>query len=345
MKFLRSSFLVFLVVLITGCSDNSSSNSSGSTTNASYAYVTDGANLKVIDITDPTAPTFESSITTFTSYFVSVSPGVAYVATADAINPYISLIDISNPSIPALALAMPKDNTIGITFLSDLYTDNGIGYLTDLNGGLHTVDLINASFNLQVNTGADAMSVTKTQNNLFTLEQAGGLTLYDLTNPSNPIATGVSNNLDVDISSYGDGSFLNYHSWLETDGTSLYVANIIDKKLKKFDTGTLTLQSEILIDGHATTFSIDDNIAYITMKPGTNAPLQNSYDGIKMYDLTTFTLLDSIALSGTRGCAVNGDYVYVTDANALHIYNISSGSFVLESSLAAGAGNYVALGE
>lgn len=339
--------LTFIMVLplVFSCSDNSSSDPSGSTTIPKYAYITDGNDLKVINVATPTAPTFVSSIAVNSSYFVSVSPNIAYVAQYDATAPYLSLIDLSNANAPVVSQTVPKNNGLAFKLLSDMYTVNNVGYLTDTYGGFYLIDLTNSNFNLQVNSGADAMSLTKIQNELFVIDQASGLHSYNVSSPGNPVLTGTSNTLDIDSASYADSPFGQYHSWVETDGTYLYVANTIDKKIKQFDAATLTLINEVLIDGYPTAFALHDGRAYVTMKASSNAPLQTSYDGVRMYDLATLSLVDMKPLNKTSGIALNNNHAYVTDEDGLHIYDVSGNNFVLQSTLAVGFGNFIALGQ
>lgn len=344
-RIIKSIYLIAIVLFAFSCSDNSSSSSSGSTTTPQYAYITDGADLKIIDVAIPTSPVLVNTIAINTSYFVSVSPNVAYVAQYDALEPYISLVDISNPVTASIASTIPKDNTLAFSLLSDMFTVNGVGYLTDFYKGLHVVDLVNLNFSSQVNLGGDAMSLTKVQDELFVIDQTSGLHAYDVTVPGSPTVTGNVNNTDIDIASYGDTPFGQYHSWVETDGTFLFVANTNDKKIKKFDAATLTLISEVSIGGYPTAFAIDNGTAYVTMKASVNAPLQTSYDGIRMYDLATLSLIDTKPLSNTSGIALNGNYAYVTDSNGLHIYDVSTNSFVIQSTFLSGFGNFIALGQ
>jgi hypothetical protein len=340
-------FLTILCLsIIFSCSENSSSDSGGSSSlTPNYAYVTSNNSLKIIDITNVNNLTMSSSISLSTPYYVSVSPNVAYVAQYDATAPYISLINISNPLSPTLATAIPKDNTLAFSFLSDMYTIQGVGYLTDLFRGVHVIDLINSNFSSQVNQGSDAMSITKIMNTLFVIDQANGLHSIDISNPSNLTLTGVSNTTDIDIASYPDAPYGNYHSWVENDGTYIYVANIFDKKIKKFDANTLTLLNDVSIEGYTTAFAIKNGIGYVTTKASANAPLQTSFDGIKMIDLNTMSILDAKPLNGASGVALNDDSAYITDTNGLHVYDVSSGSLILQSTLATGNGNYIALGE
>ena len=342
MKKIKILALLLISLVLIKCDDNSSSNSGGSTLTPQYAYITDGTDLKILDVANPTNPTYVDDVSVNTSYFVSVSPDVAYVAQYDAAEPYLSLVNTSNSSL--LTSTIAKSSANNFSLLSDMFTIQGTGFITDLYRGLNTIDTVSPTVTTS-NTGSDTMSLTKLGNNLYIIDQLNGLSIYDVSIPSNPTYTGVRNNTDIDTFSYLDSPFGQYHSWVENDGTYIYVANIIDKKLKKFDATTLSLLGEVDIEGYATAFVIDVGRAYITMKASANAPLQSGSDSVRMYNLFTMALLDYEILNKASGVAVNGNYAYVTDSNALHIYDISSGGFVFESTTPSGYGNFIALGE
>ncbi|NRD21383.1 hypothetical protein HNV08_15105 [Winogradskyella eckloniae] len=339
-------FAITIGLCVVNCSDNSSSSSSGGTINPQYAYITDGNELKIVDVATASSPSFVGSIALNSSYFVSVSPDVAYVAQYDAVEPYLSVINVSNPSNPQVFGNMPKSNTNAFSLISDMFTLNGVAYLTDIYRGLHVLDISNPNvLTSQLNMGGDAMSLTKIQNELFVIDQANGLHSYNISTPGLPAVTSISNSTDVDTSSYSDAPIGQYHSWVETDGIYLYVANTIDKKIKQFDAATLTLINEVSIEGFPSAFAIHNGYAYVTTKASINAPLQTSFDGVRMYDLATLSLFDLQPLNRASGVALNGDYAYVTDSDGLHIYDISSNDFSFQSTLATGYGNYIALGE
>jgi hypothetical protein len=344
MKTLKTVLILLIAFTFIQCDDNSSSDPGGSTLNPQYAYITDGGDLKIIDVANPSAPTFVNNIAMNTSYFVSVSPDVAYVAQYDAIEPYVNVVNISNVnSLNSTPVA--KNSATNFSILSDLYTILGTAYITDLYRGLNSIDTNTFSGPITTtNTGSDAVSVTKLGNFLYIIDQVNGLSQYNISTPGTPTYTGVNNNTDVDTSSYSNATFGQFHSWLENDGTYLYVANINDKKLKKFDATTLNLISEISIDGHATAFAIHNGFAYITTKAGLS-PLQNSFDGIKMVNLSTMTVVADNSLSLTSGVALNGNYCYVTHMDGLHIFDISAGTLNFVSNFLQGKGNYIALGE
>jgi len=338
-------YLGLLTFLFISCTDSSSSDPDGSDGTALYAYITDGTDFKVIDIATPNAPAFLGSTPMPTGYFVSVSPDIAYVAQYDATAPYVNFVNISTPNNPNSSASIAKNNTLAFSLLSDMYTLQDISYLTDTYRGIHVVDIAGTNFTSQLNMGGDAMSVTKINNTLFVIDQTNGLHSYDVTSPGTPVATTVSNTTDVDTASYPDAPFGQHHSWVENDGTYIYVANSIDKKLKKFDATTLVLIDEYNYEGYATALAIKNGFAFITCKNSANAPLQNGFDGIRMIELSTMTMADFKVLSRTSGVALQGDYAYVTDADGLHVYNISSGDLTNTATLATGFGNFIALGE
>ena len=184
--------LILAIVFIgSSCSDNSSSNPNGSTLTPQYAYITDGSDLKIINVANPTTPTLINTYAAPTSYFVSVSPNIANVAQYDAIAPYINMVNIQNPnSLSSIPLA--KNSTNSFSLLSDMYSIQGTAYITDLYRGLNVVDPSNNS--LFTNMGSDAMSVTGIGAMLYIIDQANGLSKYDISTPSTPTYTGIRNN-------------------------------------------------------------------------------------------------------------------------------------------------------
>ena len=305
---------------------------------ADYAYITDGTNLKIIDVSNPLAPSIAHSIPANTAYYVNVLSGVAYVGYFDATAPFASFVNVANPPTAYIFEDIAKGSNY--RRLSDVSKVDNLVYITDEYRGIHKLDIANSNYT-RVDIH-DAMSITLKGNDFYIIDFAAGIHKYDVTDPYNPIITNVFNLVETDIASYPH-STASFHSWTRTDGNDIYVANIIDKKLKRFNASDLFATSEVIIDGYATAFEISGNFAFITMKPSTDAPLQSSYDGIKMVDLSTMTVVDSKPLSSTSGVAVSANYVYVTDANGLHIYDFSSSTLSLVNTYAPGNGNYISL--
>jgi len=307
---------------------------------ADYVYITDGSNLKIVNVSNVLAPSLETSVIAATSYYVNTSNSIAYVGHFDAIEPFVSFVNITNPPTASIYGAVAK----GASYrrLSDVVVVDDYIYISDEYRGFHKFHLANEDYSIV--DAHETMSMVKKGNDLVIIDFAAALHKIDVTNANAPVITSIySTYTDVDTASYpySNGSF---HSWVRTDGTSLYVANIIDKKLKKFQETQFgyNLVSEVVIDGYATALAISGNYAFVTMKPS-NAPLQSSFDGVKMINLNTMTVVDSKPLTNTSGVAVKLNYVYVTDANGLHIYDLTGGNLNLVSSFNGGFGNYIAI--
>ncbi|TYB77312.1 hypothetical protein ES676_03195 [Bizionia saleffrena] len=306
-----------------------------------YVYITDGSNLKIVNVTNVLSPSLETAIPAPTSYYVNTANSLAYVGHFDATEPFVSFVNIANPPTATIYGSLAKSATYGR--VSDVVEVENYTYISDEYRGFHKFHMASAEYSIV--DGHDTMSMVKNGDDLVIIDLASGLHRIDITDPSTPLVTNTTSApMDVDIASYpySNGSF---HSWTRTDGTYYYVANIIDQKLKKFQQTPAGFQliDEVIIGGHATALDVSGAYAYVTMKPGPDAPLQTSYDGVKMINLNTMSVMDSKPLNNASGVVVNLNYAYVTDANALYIYDMSGGSLNLVSTFNAGYGNYIAV--
>ncbi len=308
---------------------------------AKYAYITDGANLKVIDLTNPIAPAVVQTIATNTSYYVAVVSSIAYVGYFDATAPFVSFVNIANPPTAHIIGTIAKGPDYGR--VSDIIQADNYTYISDEYKGLHILEMSTNTYNRFSTT--DAMSMASIGTDMFMIDQNKELHKYDITMASTPTDINVNIISAVDVASYphSTGSF---HSWVETSNNIVLTASISDTKLKKYDATTLTELADINIGGYATAIAIAGNYAFVTMKPSTDAPLQTSFDGVKMINIANnMSIIDTKPLTNTSGVVVNGNYVYVTDDNGMHIYDTSGANLSLISTFNAGAGNYIALGQ
>jgi hypothetical protein len=343
-KVLISAF--FLTQIIACTNNNSAANPNSSEDNAIYAYVAAGNEFKVIDIQNPTTPALLSTTATDSSFLVETFPFGAIVPSFSQFgNTYLDTISTFDPS-NTVAQNFPS----GVPFLrvTDMYYDNDHIFIGDEYRGLHVFDVNNFSLEVSI-LEYDTMSFTKLNDDMYIIHQDGGVNFsglqkYDFTNISIPQLI-ASNANDIDATSYPTEE-RTHHSWIEHDDSFLYVANLTDKKLKKIDPTNLAVLAELNIQGHVTSLAIEDGYAYITVQPHASEPtLLTGDDAIKVIDLATMTLVDSIDLTEASGVAVLNDYVYVVDSNALHIYNTASGILTLVVSYADGAGMDIALGK
>lgn len=339
-------FVAFLLTQIIACSDNNSSaNSNSSEDNPIYAYVAAGTEFKVIDIQDPTTPALLSSTPTDSSFLVETFPlGAIVPSFSQAGTTYLDTMYTADPSAPVV-----QNFTSGALFLrvTDIFYDEDNIFIGDEYRGLHVFDASN--FGLVVSVlEYDTMSFTRLNGDMYIIHQDAsvnfsGLQKYDFTDINAPVLI-TSNGNDIDAASYPTEE-RTHHSWIEHDDSFLYVANLEDKKLKKIDPSTLAVLAEVDIQGHVTSFAIDDGYAYIAVQPHASEPtLLTGDDGIKVVDLATMTLVDSKDLTEASGVAVFNSYVYVVNSNALHIYSAASGILTLVTSYTDGAGMEIALG-
>jgi len=307
---------------------------------AEHVYITDGSNLKVINVSNPLAPNLIHSIPALTSYYVNTFNSVAYVGHFDAIEPFVSFVNISNPSSASIFGSIAKGANYGR--VTDVVQVDNLTYISDEHKGFHKLHIGNSDYTtVDIH---DVMSMTKKDNSLAIIDFSVGLRKIDVTNAYMPIITNTYNLTDVDIASYPHttGSF---HSWTRTDDSYFYIANINDKKLKKFQETNFgyNLITDVAINGYATAFTIENNYAFITTRASSLAPLQTSFDGITMINLATMTIIDSKPLDNASGVVVKANYAYVTDANGLYIYDISNSSLNLINTYNNGFGNYISL--
>lgn len=337
--------IALLLIQMIACTDNNSAASSDSSEdNAIYAYVAADSQFQVIDIQDPSAPTLLSSTPTDSSFLVETFPFGAIVPSFSQFGTtYLDTVSTFDPVNP-VAQNFPS----GAPFLrvTDMYYDDEFIFIGDEYRGLHVFDL--NTFGLEVSIlDYDTMSFTRLNGDMYIIHQDAsvnfsGLQKYDFTDISAPVLI-TSNGTDIDAASYPTEE-RTHHSWIEHDGSFLYVANLADKKLKKIDPTTLAVLTEVDIQGHVTSLAIQDGYAYITVQPHASEPtLLTGDDAVKVVDLATMTLVDSKALVEASGVAVFDNHVYVVDSTALHIYSTASGILTLVTSFTDGAGMDVAL--
>lgn len=311
-------------------------------TASDYVYITDGTDFKIVNVSDPYLPYTENTIPASTAYFVDVIDDRAYLGYFDAIQPFMDIYNVANPSNLSAIQSIAKSGEFGR--VSDIEKIGDYIYVSDEYKGIHHINTNNGSvFSFE---NHDVMSLSLINNKLACLGIWAGIYGFDVTDPSTPTNSNYTLDVltDIDIASYPytNGSF---HSWMRNNGTYHFVANISDTKLKKVEENQFNyaVVSELDISGYATAFAIDSNYGFITTRASSLAPLQTSYDGIIMVDLSNMTIVDSHTLSNASGVAVKANIAYVTDENGLHIYDVSQGNLNLINTYAPGFGNYISI--
>ncbi|GGG43459.1 hypothetical protein [Bizionia arctica] len=304
-----------------------------------FVYITDGTNLKVVDVTNPISPSLATSVSLPSSHYVKViNRSVAVVGQTASSEPYVSTINITDPESSYVAATTSKSSSN--TILTDaIKLDNKV-ILTDLHS--RNKLFVTATNDMEeIGDAHGGFCITNLNNDHLVLLDGLGVSTYkigfnfQLTFPFLP----------SNVSLLWTSLVGNRFDKIENDGQYAYVANVEGQKLIKLEVNASAINqlSSLNIGGHPSALEIYNNYAYVTMSPTLTTPYNAGFDGIKMIDLNTMQVIDSVMLTNASGVVVKGIYAYVTDANGLHIYNISSGSLNLISTFNQGFGNYISL--
>ncbi|MFA0823650.1 MAG: PGF-pre-PGF domain-containing protein [Methanomethylovorans sp.] len=164
-----------------------------------YAYVGQGQDMLVIDISDPSNPSSVGSVTTPALVNnIAVSGNYAYIANGEN---GLEIVDITNKTAPTIRGNYSTDSANGVA-VSGNYT-----YIADGYNGLIIVDVSNPdvpSHEGTRNTAGYSSSVILSGNYAYVADGADGLVVIDITNPATPTIAGTCDTsgsaLDVAIS-------------------------------------------------------------------------------------------------------------------------------------------------
>lgn len=158
-----------------------------------------------------------------------------------------------------------------------------------------------------VNNGYDKSALTVVGRYAYVAEYSGGLRVYDLSSPTNPIAAGFVDD--------GGGA-----SHIAVAGNYAYLANLSDG-LRVYDVSSPT--NPVCV-GHV----VHSGLAYWLAVNGAYAYLANGGGGLRVYDVSCPTNpvgVGHIDDGGTAyGVAAAGNYVYLANStDGLRIYDVS----------------------
>jgi hypothetical protein len=265
-----------------------------------YAYVAnDHYGLQIIDITDPTNPTFKGSYDAPNqAYDVAVSGNYVYLASFD-----LQIIDISDPSNPIFisSYGTPYIKVAGVAISGDYaYIVGGT------STGLQIIDITdpaNPTFKGTCDEPYLSKKVLIFENYAYIAEPSG-LLIIDVTDPSNPTFKG----------SYDTSWALE----VALSGNYAYVADA-EGGLKIIDVSNPsnpTLEASYDMVNEARGIAVSGNYAYVATSH------RYPYSSDKYSDLQIIDINDpsnpkfkaSYNISGaTSGIAVSGNYAYVTE--------------------------------
>ena len=257
------------------------------------AYVADyDAGLKVIDISNPGAPTSTGGCgTPGSARGVVVSGDYAYVADTGS---GLRVIDISSPGHPSVVGGYDTPgNAVGIAVSGDY------AYVADMAFGLQIIDISNPtspSFEGNYDTPYVAYAVFVSGNRAYVADADSGLKVIDVSNPASPTLTGSYDTPGVamDVAVWGD------YAYVADQASGLQVIDISDPT-------NPTLAGSYNTAGWAYALSLCGDRVYVA-----------DYDaGLQVIDISnpgSPTLVGGYDTPGqARGVAVSGHHAYVGD--------------------------------
>jgi hypothetical protein len=189
----------------------------------SYAYVVDGNSLRIIDVSDPTAPIETGVLEPSGSlYDVAVAGSYAYLANSTR---GLRIIDVSDPADPAeVGLCDTPGNSVGVAVAGNYaYVADGSG------GGLRIIDISDPAVPTEVGfyITYNARDVAVVANYAYVADgSGGGLRIIDVSDPANPIEVGSYGTPGTaeDVAMAGDYAYTaNYYS---SGGGTLHIIDI-----------------------------------------------------------------------------------------------------------------------
>jgi hypothetical protein len=326
-----------------------------------YAYVANLAGMWVLDISDPTDPTYAGRFfTPGYAYGVAISGNYAFVAVSDS---GLSVIDITDPTSPTLAGGCDTPGHAFGVAISGNYAYVADGY----DGGLQVVDIADPTSpalagnydtpgtarsvavsgdyayvvdyaGLQVidiseptsptlagnyDTPDYARDIAISGNYAYVADEASGLQIIDITNPTSPVLAGSH----LTLGSANSIAISGDRAYIADYGQGIYVADVSDPT-------DPTYAASVVLPGDASGITLSGEYAF----------LAGGYEGgvqvIQASDPTSPTPMGSYDTSGNAfRVAISGDYAYVADGiSGLQAIDISDPTNPLPG------GNYSASG-
>jgi hypothetical protein len=265
-----------------------------------YAYVAAGAaGLQIVNVTDRGNPYIEGALDTAgNAYDVRVVGNLAYVADGAA---GLQIVDVSVPAAPVLRGTY---NTTGNA--NDVYVVGNRAYIADGASGLQIIDVTNSAAPVLLgtyDTPGTANGVVVNGNLAVVADGASGVRIINVSNPALPVSVGsivTTNALDVDM-----------------DGNTVYVADytgslktidISNPAIPRLLANTTQPLGGILTDVvKVGRFTFGADVYFVNGVPITD--VSNPSNPLARARLD-FPARDD---NGT-GIAVDGQYIYLTDA-------------------------------
>jgi len=271
-----------------------------------YAYINQGEDFIVLDISNPEAPSELGRLATDGIIKdINVSGSYAYVADSST---GLLIIDISNPATTTLTGSY---DTAGDAY--SVAVSGSYAYIADYSNGLVIIDISNPAAPIltgSYDTAGDARGVAVSGSYAYVSDGSNGLVIIDISNPAAPTLAGIYNTAGYALSIAVSGSY----AFVVADSYDGLV--IID--ISNPAAPTLAGSYDIAEDEFAVGVAISGSYAYV-------ADGYNSLLIINISNPAAPTLAGSCDTAGwAHGVAVSGSYAYVADGYGLVIIDISN---------------------
>jgi PGF-pre-PGF domain-containing protein len=256
-----------------------------------YAYLGQGQDMLVVDISEVSSPSEAGRLTTPSLVNnVVVSGNYAYVANGEN---GLVIVDITDPASPVIEGTYDSGSAYGVA-VSENYA-----YVADGANGLVIIDITDpAAPTLKgfYNTAGDASGIAIAENYAYVADGVNGLVVVDIADPSSPNFKGTYNT----AGDASDVAVSGYYAYVADDTSGLAIINITDPS-------SPTLADTYDTNNHALGVAVSGSYAYVSDGDG---------GGLVIVNISNPTAVSSVAVySATAGnacdVAVSGNYAYV----------------------------------
>jgi hypothetical protein len=260
-----------------------------------YAYLADGAGMRVVNIADPASPVLLGwlQLTGITNG-IAVSGSYAYIADVQS---RLYVANVSNPSSPFVVGSVTTPG-----WAKDVAISGTHAYVADGPNGLQVVDITNphAPFIIgSIDTPGQALRVTLSGSYAYIADGPFGLQIIDITDPSAPRVVG-----SVDTPDHALGVAVSGSIAYVADGNSgLCVVNVASPT-------SPILMGRIDTSGYA--YGVTALGSYVYVADGSNGVLV-----VETTDPSVPMLVGLVDTPGTSYCITqDGAHVYSADGTA-----------------------------
>ncbi len=258
--------------------------------NGNYAYVVQGQDLLVVDVSDVSNPIEKGRVTT-PSVINNIVISGNYAYLADGQNGLV-IVDIANSAAPTISGNYSSIYGGGVA-LSGNYA-----YVASGSRGLIVMDITNLAAPTRVgvyNTSGFASKVTISGNYAYVADDSNGLVVIDVTNPAIPVLTGTYDT----AGSATDVTISGNYAYIADGANGLAIIDITNP-------ATPVLTGTYDTTGSATDVTVSGNYAYVA----------DGNDGLVIIDVTNPAAPASIGThnipsSHAYSVDVSGNYAYV----------------------------------